>query len=164
MHEFETALFTIQCVHAPVRALWSRLALISRSNVSDPMPPPPTSLHAALRESALSAGIDYAAHLHSSLTKLTVTMCVVTIDTLVYRWKLSHDNGSIISYVLFGGRQGEANISTAVVALATTAGRLLYCPRLCVPHTQYWKRYVARARTRSPWLAVEHALSLYAIL
>ena len=71
------------------------------------MPPPPTSLHAALRESALSAGIDYAAHLHSSLTELTVTMCVVTIDTLVYRWKLSHDNGSIISYVLlFGGRQG----------------------------------------------------------
>jgi hypothetical protein len=49
-----------------------------------------------------------------------------------------------------------ANISTAVVALATTAGRLLYCPRLCVHHTQYWKRYVARARTRSPCLAVEH--------
>ena len=50
----------------------------------------------------------------------------------------------------------EANISTAVVALATTAGRLLYCPRLCVHHTQYWKRYVARARTRSSCLAVEH--------
>ena len=67
------------------------------------MPPPPTSL---LRESALSAGIDCAAHLHSSLTALTVTMCVVTTDTLAYRWRLSHDNGCIISCVIFGGRQG----------------------------------------------------------
>eukprot|EP00966_Prymnesium_polylepis_P080793 1871914-Prymnesium_polylepis.1 len=31
------------------------------------MPPPPTSLYAALRESALSAGIDYAAHLQTAL-------------------------------------------------------------------------------------------------
>jgi hypothetical protein len=46
------------------------------------MPPPPTSLHAALRESALSAGIDCAAHLHSSLIELTVTMCVVNPSTL----------------------------------------------------------------------------------
>jgi hypothetical protein len=34
-------------------------------------------------------------------------MCVVSIDTLAYRWKLLHDNGSIISYVLFGGVPGS---------------------------------------------------------
>eukprot|EP00966_Prymnesium_polylepis_P164559 3804486-Prymnesium_polylepis.2 len=70
MHEFETALFAIQRAHAPVRALTvvAACADIPLERTSDPMPPPLTSLHAALRESALSAGIDCVAHLHSSLT------------------------------------------------------------------------------------------------